>query len=324
MSFEGDQVRALDPRSLKTDVLDDAEGRLLRRMEDWRDERDLSRADDAKAFQQLVRMELVEQRIAEEPDAFHGWTAVEIAAHQLGAVNSGRRVALTPLPNPPLVFESPSPPLNDVSLAAALSLRHSTRQFSAIPLDFGDLGRLLWAALAPRWRFDEEAVARAAPANPAFDEGSNLGKVSSPYPVAGASNVHTLYLVVGRVVGLAEGIYRYDAAGHALDALGSAPWLGMARLFFDGPDWVDDAPLVALLASRPMDRPKYRHAYKLALLEAGHILQNLQLCACAVGWSGCEIGALDHQALTDTLSLAERFETPVAAIALGLPVEERA
>jgi hypothetical protein len=120
------------------------------------------------------------------------WRGVVIAlAALLGAGAGTAGVATAPeatLPAPRLQ--------GTVSLETALSQRRSLRGFGAAPLTAAEAGQLLWAA-----------------------QGITGAQGERTAPSAGATYPLVLYLVAGRVEGLADGVYRYLPPGHRLQGV---------------------------------------------------------------------------------------------------------
>jgi hypothetical protein len=91
----------------------------------------------------------------------------------------------------------PAPhPAGSVSVEQALGLRRSLREFREAPLTPGEASQLLWAA---QGQISEDGR-RTAPSAVALDP---LG----------------VFLVAGRVEGLAPGVYRYRPDGHVLESV---------------------------------------------------------------------------------------------------------
>jgi SagB-type dehydrogenase family enzyme len=124
-------------------------------------------------------------------------------------------------------------------------------------------------------------------------------------PSSGALFPSELYLLARAIDGLPAGLYHYDPAQHRLDLLGPAPppaVLGAPQA--DGADG-----LVLLSAVFRRTGYKYRNrAYRYAVADAGHLLENLRLAAQAAGMQA---------------RLLERFDEMRAARAIGIDgVEE--
>lgn len=217
----------------------------------------------------------------------------------------------------PVALRRFQPGSDDLTLATILRSRRSVRSFSRHPLSLNQVGQLLDLASAARGRFDTDDDWRASPANPEHKEKSCLGRWKYPYPVGGAHNIHSLYVLARRVSGLLKGSYKYDALAHTLSLTGTAEWTSLVRGLFGGPIWAEEAPLILMIVSSPVLRREYVNSHRLAVLEAGHLLQNLNLAAVHFGWGACEIGSVDCNAAVRTLGLAHHEATPLGAIAIG-------
>jgi SagB-type dehydrogenase family enzyme len=102
-------------------------------------------------------------------------------------------------------------------------------------------------------------------------------------PSGGARNPYEGYVYVRRVAGFDPGVYHYSGLRHALTRV-AAPPLPPIGALLSGQQWADDAAAVVLLAAR-FERTmwKYGHpnSYRVVLIEAGHIAQNILLAATA-------------------------------------------
>lgn len=138
------------------------------------------------------------------------------------------------------------------------------------------LGQLL-AAPAPAASLTLESLGRVLH----LSAGITLqrgGRALRAAPSSGALFPSELYLVARSVAGLAPGLYHYDPERHRLHALGPAPpSLGAAD--------AQDAPAVMLLTSifRRTGYKYHNRAYRYALADAGHLLENLRLAAHGAG-----------------------------------------
>ncbi|MGH8783844.1 MAG: SagB/ThcOx family dehydrogenase [Cupriavidus necator] len=117
-------------------------------------------------------------------------------------------------------------------------------------------------------------------------------------PSSGALFPSELYVVAHKVEGLPAGLYHYDPEHNRLDALGAAP----AALGAPQADGADAA--VVLTAVFRRTGYKYRdRAYRYAVADAGHLLENLRLAG--------------HQAGMRA-TLVTRFDERLAARAIGV------
>ena len=122
-------------------------------------------------------------------------------------------------------------------------------------------------------------------------------------PSSGALFPSELYLVARRVTGLAPGLYHYDPEQHRLQLLGPLP-------IATGAPHANDADALVLLSAvfRRTGYKYHNRAYRYALADAGHLLENLRLAAHGAGL---------------TAHLLSQFDEAVAARALGIDgVEE--
>lgn len=143
------------------------------------------------------------------------------------------------------------------SLGETLRRRQSAATFSHVPLSIQQLSTLLWWSFGAR--VQEERSRRTYPSGGAL------------YPVEG-------YLLAQQSSDdLAAGVYHYVPTEHALEQLphdASQPAFEQVA---------PDVPCMLVLThTKTCNMKKYgTFGYKLALIEAGHIGQNVALCATA-------------------------------------------
>jgi SagB-type dehydrogenase family enzyme len=138
-------------------------------------------------------------------------------------------------------------------------------------------------------------------------------------PSAGSRHPFETYLLIQRVEGFVPGLYRYIAQRHALETvdlraevmqklhesvLRQRQVITSAVTFF----WVAD-----------VYRTSWRYgarAYRYIHLDAGHICQNLYLCAESIDHAVCAIAAFDDHQANQVLGLdeVERFLVYVASV----------
>jgi SagB-type dehydrogenase family enzyme len=190
---------------------------------------------------------------------------------------------------PPPRFEGP------VSVEEALLARRSIRIFARDPLTVDDLSQLLWAA-----------------------QGVTTAQGYRTAPSAGALFPLELYAVVGHMVGLPAGLYRYRGREHALDPRGHRDLrveLSAAALR-QRP--VERAP-VTFLFTAVYDRvgAKYgRRGVRYVDMEAGHAAQNLCLQAVALDLKSVVIGAFQDAAVREIAQLPAD-EEPLYLVPVG-------
>lgn len=139
-------------------------------------------------------------------------------------------------------------------------------------------------------------------------------------PSGGARNPFEVYVVVRNVIGLAPGTYHYDAMAHSLDLVGG-PSPQLSELI-GGQDWANGAACAIVLVAN-FDRSMWKYcdanAYRVVLIEAGHIVQNIMLAATDANLTACPSAALAHSAVAEHLGLDPILQAPVYAAIMGRP-----
>jgi SagB-type dehydrogenase family enzyme len=108
--------------------------------------------------------------------------------------------------------------------------------------------------------------------------------------------------------------------------LGENQQVDVPKVFLDylfmGQSSLTAAPvLIVLSAVWHRNMTKYgERGYRYMLLEAGHLMQNIILCAMQHGLASCNMGGFFDIELGDLLQLRSDEETAVYACALGTPV----
>ena len=141
-------------------------------------------------------------------------------------------------------------------------------------------------------------------------------------PSGGARNPFDAYILVRSVEGLEPGAYRYSGIDNCVVPLGGNMDATLAELM-GGQDWADTASCLIVLVAN-FERPmwKYRgddNAYRVVLIEAGHIAQNVMLVATEHGLSACPSAALDHAAVSRTFDLERFKQSGIYALAITRP-----
>jgi SagB-type dehydrogenase family enzyme len=140
-------------------------------------------------------------------------------------------------------------------------------------------------------------------------------------PSGGARNPYEAYVVALGVEGLEPGVYHYSAADHDLGRI-SANHLPKISELVGGQDWADAMPCLVLLCAK-LDRTMWKYedanAYRVVLIEAGHIGQNMMLAATNHGLSACPTAALSHSAIKRLLGLDRLTDAPIYALTISAP-----
>lgn len=161
----------------------------------------------------------------------------------------------------------------DMSVERALSVRRSVRDYRDAPLTLAESSQLLWAAqgvTAPR-------------------EGLRTA------PSAGATYPLELYLIAGRVQGLAAGVYRYGPHQHELVSVRGGDVRGLLAAAALGQTFIEQAAAV-LVITAVYERTTRRYGdrgVRYVHMEAGHASQNVYLQAVALRLGTVVVGAFD-------------------------------
>jgi len=155
-----------------------------------------------------------------------------------------------------------------------------------------------------------------------IDEKRNL--TNRYVPSAGSRHPFETYLLIQRVAGLKPGLYRYIAQRHALEAF---------ELSDEGIEKVYDSvykqkqvitSAVTFFWVAEVYRTSWRYstrAYRYINMDAGHICQNLYLCAESIDYGVCAIGSFDDHLANNLFGLdeVERFLVYGASVGKRLP-----
>ncbi|MFK9081500.1 SagB family peptide dehydrogenase [Pseudomonas neuropathica] len=137
-------------------------------------------------------------------------------------------------------------------------------------------------------------------------------------PSGGGLNASEVYIYVGNVEGVASGIHYYNPDTHSLIFMCALPEaLGE---FLEGQHFINDIPFGVFLTSR-FDKMwwKYEHsrAYRVSILDIGHLSQTFQLVATAAGLKTWLTAALTDAKIEKLLGLSGLSEQPMLFVGAG-------
>nr|WP_312015554.1 SagB family peptide dehydrogenase [Bradyrhizobium liaoningense] len=200
------------------------------------------------------------------------------------------------------------------AFAKLLHERHSTRDFDdEHPITLAELARFLdmTARVLSQWTSGGD-----------FGAGPELAYSTRPYPAAGSAYELELYLTVANCEGLAQGLYHYDAGGHALVAIGDASAQHLQALSAAAQfamDAAGPAQVLITIAAR-FGRISWKYsaiAYSLILKDVGTLIQTFYLAATDMGLGGCAIGSINIDLFAKMTGIEFHVEGPVGQFALG-------
>ena len=196
-------------------------------------------------------------------------------------------------------MQLPKPNFNgEMALEAALKNRRTIRAFKPEPISPEFLGQMLWAAYGVT---EQGGFKRSAASGGAL------------YPL-------DLYAVIGdqSVNGLSKGIYHYESLPHRLVILTEKDVRQDLAKACLGQMWMARAP-VSLVITAEYSRicNKYgERGKRYAMIEAGHVGQNIFLQAEVLGLGAGIVGAFEDQKVIDILGFPQTHE-PLLIMPVG-------
>lgn len=192
------------------------------------------------------------------------------------------------------------PPPLDVPLGSVLQARHSLREFGSVPVPCAVLDMVLRAAYGRVSTADEEE--------------------RRTVPSAGALYPLRLIVIARDVAGLPGGAYRWRPADGQLGELADvrlpdslAHWFRARHV-----EWQHAGAVIFVVADVLRACAKYgERGYRYALLEAGHVGQNICLAATALAVPHIPIGGFDDDVVNSALGLDVPAEVVVYSVVLG-------
>jgi putative peptide maturation dehydrogenase len=175
------------------------------------------------------------------------------------------------------------------------------------------------------------------------DDAAGFDVLKKTSPSGGALHPTECYLIARRVAGLPRGLYHYRSADHALQPLpfdppateahGRAGTEGMDALdalawrAVGGQSWFADAHALCVLAPRfARNFWKYRDhakAYRVCILDVGHLSQTFQLCATDAGLGSYVTAAINEADIERAFGLTHWREGPLAVCGVGVRATTR-
>lgn len=219
-----------------------------------------------------------------------------------------RRDDLGPIPRPPVYknypeaarIPLPKPVFEETeSLWSILNQRRSKRRYAPDPISMTTLATLLWAA-----------------------QGITLSASDYQFrtaPSAGALYPVETYLSIHNVSGLKHGIYHFNVLDFALEEIALDNFgEHLTRAALDQAMVGRGAVLFIWTAIVLRAMWKYRNrCIRYIFMDAGHIGQNLQVAATAMGLGCCCIGAFYDEEINRILGIDGEEETVIYLAAVG-------
>jgi SagB-type dehydrogenase family enzyme len=138
------------------------------------------------------------------------------------------------------------------------------------------------------------------------------------YPSGGALYPTETYLIGNILEGHPAGIFHYHPTAHALEHLWELPSQFDMEHIIRSRSTARSSALMVFTSVWERSNAKYGdYSYYLALIEAGHMAQNILLVATALDIQTRPIGGIDDAKVTELLNLNPTFEQPTYGIVLA-------
>ena len=192
----------------------------------------------------------------------------------------------------------------DISLEKTIKERRTIRSFTSEQLTMEQFSQLLWAAQGIT---DDKGFKRAAASGGAL------------YPM-------DIYAVVGKdgVEGIKAGIYHYEPNDHSISLMSEGDFKNELAEASLSQKWMAKAPLNLMITaeySRICGRYGER-GVRYAMIEAGHIGQNIFLQAEALGLGAGIVGAFQDERVIKTIKIPSNHE-PLLIMPVGYTNTEK-
>jgi len=189
----------------------------------------------------------------------------------------------------------------DAPLSSLLFARRTTRQFAKEPVTLDAFNLLVYWSLGSLGE-------RTGTEHP----------LHRPHPSGGARYPIECYPIILNVEGVARGVYHYNVPKHALEQIANTVEVSELVQSFRY-DFLTEAAFVlcfTYMKSRQIKRYG-GFAYKVGIIEAGHIGQNVYLTTGALGLGCCALGGGDEESMYRMLGIDGGNEHIVYAVAVG-------
>ena len=199
----------------------------------------------------------------------------------------------------------PPPRRPELALWDAIAARRSRRAFGTAPVGSDELSTLLQAGYGVTGALESPDGVRALPLR-AVPSGGAL------YPLE-------LYVAALRVRGLDPGLYHFDPLRSGLALLRAGLASDEVTALSTYPEIVSGCGVLLLVAAI-FGRTRFKYGlrgYRFALLEAGHVGQNVVLAATALGLAAVPLGGFYDRPTDEFLGLDGVNESTLYTIAIG-------
>ena len=184
---------------------------------------------------------------------------------------------------------------SDVSVEEALLKRRSARGYTSQALTLQEISQLLWAAQG----ITDPGGYRVAPS-------------------AGATYPLEIYVVVGNIEGVTQGIYQYEPETHQMLKVVDGDKREALAIAAIDQEWVAQGAIdIVITAIYERTTQRYgQRGIRYVHMEAGHAAQNVYLQAAALNLGTVVIGAFYDNQVAEILKLSDN-EVPLYIMPVG-------
>lgn len=201
------------------------------------------------------------------------------------------------------------------SIYTCIANRRSVRNFTGKSIDLGILSRLLWHSygITGMLKLRERKT------------GEEVLQYLRAAPSAGALYPIELYAGIINIEGVKQGLYHYNIKHHSLEKITTHKKFlsNFMKTFTIHPHLVDIKKACAVFVLTAVfwrQKGKYGpRGYRFALMEAGHIAQNIQLAAVGMDLGSVCVGGYFDNELNNQIGIDKVDEEVVYAVVIGLP-----
>lgn len=186
-------------------------------------------------------------------------------------------------------------------LSEVIRKRRSIRQFSGLPISKNELSSLLFLSCG-LINFDK-----------------NLDESRRPYPSAGARYPLEVYPLILNCGEIKKGLYHYNVKENSLELLLEKDLTDWIIKITGGEKWIANATVVFIITG-VLDRTRIKYGergYRYALIEAGHLGQNICLLATELGLGSCALGGYIDSEVDKLLDINLQKEFVLYLITVG-------
>lgn len=191
--------------------------------------------------------------------------------------------------------------LQNTKLSQVMSGRRSVRQFSGKTISKKELYYLLFQS------------SRLIPF------GKSLDQSRRPYPSAGARYPLEIYPLILHCEGIEKGLYHYNVKEDVLELLLNKNLPTWVNKITNREQWIQKSAVLFIITG-VLDRARIKYGdrgYRFALLEAGHVGQNICLLATELGLGSCPIGGYIDDEVNILLDLQLQKEVTLYLLPVG-------